>query len=298
MDIDEKITLKHLARNVHEDFDGVCERIRRREFPRDDGTRTASRRYKNLLSILLGDEIPEECRISICAELDEISIRFLAIQMTIDQRVSVKNLFSELVKLETGLRRSVERLADTDLNKAIEKIKGGPSKAPRKQNAATIMNEPSLLEKVGATHVFLIDLLDELGPIIKFFDYKYGLAKAGQPSLYARVFAVHALADLFERENVHDLKAVVGQVAESEGVETSGKHNALRYTGQFLEFVKQFYFVHLPDEVVGRGNEGFSDQVRRLASKRKKDLDLVQLMMGSVSVECTLEFMKRADAVK
>lgn len=161
------------------------------------------------------------------------------------------------------------------------------------------MQEKSLLEKVGATQIYIEQLAEDLSQLTDFFDYKYGLAKAGQPSLYARIFAVHALADLFERKNGYGVKAVVGQTVQGEDASTETRsHNLYRYTGRFLGFVEQFYFIFVPDEVIGRINEGFSDQVRRLASRRKKDPALVKLMMGSVSVDDTLEFMKRADAVK
>lgn len=296
---DDLFVTKHLARNVHEDFDGVCERIRLREFSHKNPQHRQGKRYKRMIDTLGGDSLPQAKADQISEELNEIAIRFLAIQITIDKRVSVRNTFDQLRRIENSLRRAANTLDDPDIASGAAEIRTDGTETPTYSDVASIMSETSLLEKVSATQLYIAGLAEDVGRLKDFFDYKYGLAKAGQPSLYARVFAVHALAELFERENSFGLKATVGQVFRgNDGAIGAKNYNSFNYTGRFLAFVEQFYFIFVPDEVVGRVNEGFADQVRRLATRRTKDPDAFQLMMGSVTVEGTLEFMKRADAVK
>lgn len=292
-------TPKHLARNVHEKFDEVCERIRMRDFSSQRRGDEPDRRYKAMFATLGGDQLSDKQVTALHSELDDISIRFLAIQITIDRRISVKKTHGALTALQSGLRRAISKIDDPDLQDAVLAIKGSVAAERKFRDCESIMAEPSLLEKIDATRSFLEELLGETAELKKFFDYKNGLAKAGQPSLYARVFAVHALANVFERNNPNEYKASVSQKIQEDDPTSGGTtHNLYRYTGPFLDFVRQFYMIYVPDEVIGRGNEGFADQIRRLAHRRSTDLSLVNLMMGSVTVENTLEFMKRADAVK
>lgn len=59
----------------------------------------------------------------ICGELDEISVRFLAIQVTIDKRVSVKTTFKELSKIQNTLQRAARNLDDPDIKSGITAVR-------------------------------------------------------------------------------------------------------------------------------------------------------------------------------
>ncbi|WP_136440727.1 hypothetical protein [Pacificoceanicola onchidii] len=291
-----KHTPKHLARNLHEDFVGVCERIRLAYAPKRQPRNWPSPSLRRLLGHLgRGDDQPEE-QTRIAEEISEVTVRFLAIKKTIDQTVPVQSTHDTLKSLLNALRKTSVSLEDADRDVIVTALRASQDQHSRAPTAAQIWKEESLIEKVDATAKYIQATMDDLSAIVDLFDYKNDIRGRGRPSLYAKVFAVHALAAIYEKENADGHKAQVNEVVNNG---RSDLFNERRYTGGFLRFVTEFYVSVVPEEVVGRHNDGFADHVRQLARNRDKDPNLISLMMGqTVTVEQTLEFMKRADAVK
>ncbi|WP_179381682.1 hypothetical protein [Jannaschia marina] len=309
---------KHLARNVHERFSQVYERTRLERLPKLRAADRQKNLYQNMINSLGHSELSPEKHEQIVGEINDILIRFLVIKKTIDHSVPVKPLFAKFRSLRDRLDKSVARLADPDRADIVADLRSANDALEEPSTARQVLQEVSLVEKVEAAHQYLSGVRNEIAALSDFFDYKKGLVTAGQPSLYARLFAVHALADLFEREGRTEHGAVVQQVVPKDGGKeqrlgsnqskprsSPRNYNPVSYAGPFLDLLKAFYWLAAPEEIAHRhfpdeerNDEGFEASIRRLAQARRKDLDLVGLLLGDVSVEDTLEFMKRADAVK
>jgi hypothetical protein len=65
----------------------------------------------------------------------------------------------------------------------------------------------SLAERISVAQAMIIKFSEDIDDVAGFFDYKQGLATKGNPSRYATLYAVNALADLFERHNRVGLKS-------------------------------------------------------------------------------------------
>lgn len=85
----ENHTPKHLARNLHEDFAGVCERIRLSGAPKRQPRNWPSQSLKRLLGHLGRGDDPVQEQQRIAEEIGEVTVRFLAIKKTIDQTVPI-----------------------------------------------------------------------------------------------------------------------------------------------------------------------------------------------------------------
>ena len=126
-----------------------------------------------------------------------------------------------------------------------------------------------------------------------------GLVTAGQPSVFATLYAVHALADIFERHNSRGLKASVGMDPTKGGGYTPNE-----YTGEFLGFVMRFFFAVDYAEVRRNEESNFSSTgmhtlIRKHAKNWKKDPELYKLLHEENADHFSvLEFMKRAEAIK
>ncbi|MEL6596026.1 MAG: hypothetical protein AAFQ47_08820 [Pseudomonadota bacterium] len=307
---DDFFESKHLARNIHENFSEVYQRVKAQELPKHRQQDRLSVHHRRMVQCFgdLQSFVGKEAKLA--QEIDDILIRFIVIKKTVDHSVPVKPIFQELRKLQSSVERASSRLRDPHRAAIVRDLAEQEHDLPSPSTAAQVWREVSLIEKVEATYRFVEEVRSDLSSLVDFYDYKNGLATAGQPSQYARVFAVHALADLFERESTIGLKAAVHLSSSSMSeLDEPGKSrrnfNATKYSGPFLNLMKHFYWIAAPEEISHRHNpgaqrhdEGFEASVRRFAQKRKNDPSLVNLMMGEVTTAHTLEFMKRADAVK
>jgi hypothetical protein len=291
----------HLARNIPEQFSAVCDRIRLREIPpfrRPNHIHRHRSSYGNMLLQLSEDAFEVDIASKIEYEIDEVLVRFLALQKTVDLSVPTRDPFDAINKLTSSVNASIDKLFDADRDAAVRTT--SPEISDTEPTCADdILALSSLAAKVTGTRDYLIQTQRELEKLKTFFNYKRGLIKSGRPSKYAMIFAVRALADIFERYNTRGLEA---QVNEFEDGGRNGKkgnnHNARRYTGKFLSFVTSFYMKVVPEQA-NQANEGFADQVRKYARLRLQDPDAAKLLYEDDSNQFhVLEFMKRADALK
>jgi len=134
--------------------------------------------------------------------------------------------------------------------------------------------------------------------MLDYFDYKNGLVTRGNISLFATKFAIHALADLFERANTMGLKANVSEAAAGGRRDhNSYVANNRRYAGRFLSFATLFFQFVDPQQFQRDVDIGFQDRVRKITKLRKRDPELFRKLYGAVAVEDVLEFMRCAEQV-
>ncbi|MEM5518949.1 hypothetical protein WNY37_18465 [Henriciella sp. AS95] len=293
---------KHLARNIPEQFSVVCDRIRLKEIEPNNRQRRRTDKpikiYSDMLKQLSNEAIDRDDEIAIEEAIDEVLVRFLALQKTVDMTVPAKSVFSTISAVERSLNSAIRNLNDPDRDAAVTETSTDQPE-DHSPSAKDIWMSKSLAAKVTATRQYLIETHREILELKRFFNYKSGLVKAGRPSTYSMLFAVHALAEIFEARNTKGLDAQVSQVVDGGRQDQKGRnHNQYRYEGAFLSFVTSFYMKVVPEQI-NRGNEGFPDQVRKFARLRLEDPDAHKLLYAdNASHFQFLEFMKRADAMK
>lgn len=288
---------KYLARNVPSNFIECCEHIRAEHRPRPNSRPIDyDRQYRSLLNTLLDSRRPENLVEQIGQEIFEVQVRFEAIQRTIDFNISATPIFNRLRKLKRHAATAAASLHDEERDKNIRVYTGIGADEPLPRTMEEFLRAQSIAEKASIAGRLIEDFEADLDSLVKFFDYKRGLVTTGQPSVYAVLYAVAALADIFENYNHERRKAYVTQVDLVE--ERKGKIK-YRYEGPFLDFVEQFFFLVDFAEIERNSRSGLHDRVRKFAAKRKKDPDFFRLLhQENVSPEAVLEFMKRADAIK
>ena len=286
---------KHLARNVPQDFDGCCERIRLSLGKKGQPILERYRReYGGMLKALWNEDLGDEDATRIGKQIDVVRIRYLAVQKTIDVSVPAKPVHTNLKRINHWLSKALDELDDPDRDAAVEQLKDEDQPTSSLGLQQKFEHSQNIAEKVKIIRDHLKDLSADLDPIVEFFEYKRGLCTKGQPSKYALAYAVNALAALFDAENTKELKASVNHSIN----ENSRTGNALKYTGQFLDFVLTFLWLIVPEQLSRKHHEAICDQIQASTKKRKKDPTLYQLLNQPASVEDVLEFMKRADAIK
>ncbi len=293
---------KHLARNIPYDFNGCCDRIRMRYFAARmyDENSQYGRVYRSLFPHLSDEELPYEDQVRIGVQIDEIQIRFLAIQKTIDRSVPAKPVHDTLERLQRSLAQALGALHDPDRDEIADELSVEPSIDGIRYLGDKLEEAQNLAEKVTLINRHLQEVSADLAPVVDFFLYKRGLVGRGNPPRYAMIYAVHALADLFETENTTGKKATVNEFAAGgRNEQTPTRPNARRYTGTFLSFADQFFYDLVPEQARSHTPSGFPDQLRKMAKNRTKDAELYRLLhKETVEVEDTLEFMTRADRLK
>lgn len=299
----EDIPPKYLAKNIPEDLVGCCDRIKVQLLSQSQKWRRPNVNYERLYGQLfrsLSDEDLSHPKMSqIGNEIDEIQVRFIAVQKTLDYSLPARPVYQDLRSLQNSLVRITNKLDDPDRDQVVETLHGETEELRALGLSERFDAASSLAEKVGVVHAYLEAINEDLGRVVDFFDYKRGLVTKGQPSKYATVYAVHALADLFERQNTRGHKASVNQsVDDGRHGRRGSRANLHRYTGSFLDFVLGFLWQVVPEQVSTRSHEGIADQIRAMAQRRKADPEMFRLLHGDVSTEDVLEFMTRADALK
>jgi hypothetical protein len=290
---------KHLARNVPIDFEAVCQRIRHREQifvlkkPRSGAVKYLEK-YGELLAILQCVETAEPSPMDfyIGQELDEVRVRFLAVMKTIDKTVPVKLVSAQLESVRKAVHKAVRNLEDPDRDAFVEYYSGNQQEA-----SLTSMFEGanSLAERVSYAHRYLSAVSKNIDDMAWFFNYKYNKTARGNPSKFALIYVVFALADLFEKYS-DGLSATVNETVNDGG---DGRPNSRRYTGEFLRFVLTFLTIYASQTTYANLSSGLEDQIRKLSKARHRDPDLYMLLHGEdTTPQHILAFMKRADAVK
>jgi len=287
---------KYLARNVPSNFVECCEHIRAERRPRpksrpiDYGSQ-----FRSMLNILF-ESRPENLVDQIGQLIFEVQVRFEAIQRTIDFNISATPIYLSLRKLKSHAEAAAARLQDEERDENIRIYTGIGADEPLPRTMEEFLSAESIAEKASIAGRLVEDFASDINSLVRFFDYKRGLVTTGQPSVYAVLYAVAALAEIFEDYNHERRKAYVTQVDLVE--ERKGKIK-YRYEGPFLDFVEQFFFLVDFAEIERHSRSGLHDRVRKFAAKRKNDPDFFRLLhQESVPPEAILEFMKRADAIK
>lgn len=301
---DDLFIEKHLARNIPVNFMECCERIRMnlrsskrfwRGLPQVDYHRV----YPSMLNVLGYEDGDAEIEDEIGREITEIQVRYEAIQKTLDQSVPAKPVYQTLKSLKLSLARSINQLHDDDRDEIVRFLNGCPDCDEIPSDIDGFNGARSIAERAAISHNLITKFSKDIDELIKFFDYKSGMVTRGNPSKYATLYAVHALANLFEAKNLVGATALVGEtVSTNKNAAVSRSFNHRRYTGPYLQFVLAFFHTVDPSELGRRNYEGFADYVRKLAAGRRRDPHLFKLLHGEASVHSILEFMKRADAIK
>jgi hypothetical protein len=291
---------KHLARNVPLDFNACCERVRLALFePVTRAPRTQrSQWHAHMISHLTDGEFSSDNEAEIGRELDEIQVRYLVVQKTLDLSVPVRPIFEELRSLRRWIGRAAQRLRDDDRDREVEFLRGTETEDDIPSGIDAFRCAASISERATIARQTLDGYLSEVEEMLEFFDYKNGLVTRGNISLFATKFAIHALADLFERTNTMGLKANVSETAA--GGRRGPKAyvtNSRRYTGRFLEFATVFFQFVDPQQFQRNVDIGFQERVRKITKLRKRDPELFRKLYGAVAVEDVLEFMQRAEQV-
>lgn len=299
---DDLFLKKHLARNVPLDFMACCERVRIRLAT--DGHRhrktelKLSRVYPDVAETICTTEMAGEAEKRILEGLIEIEVRYLALCKTVDHSVPAEPIYENLRMLRGRLRTTAERLDDPDRDAAVRFVGGLSDEDPIPGGIEAFRASQSISERAARANSTLNAMAADIDEMIAYFDYKYGLVTRGNPSKFGLIYAVNALASLFEEENDRGLKAVV---SESIAPGKAGKiTNARRYQGEFLNLVTDFFRAVDPQQMAPNRDidEGFQDRVRKMAQARRKNPDLFKLLHGNVTVEVMLDFMRQAEAIK
>jgi len=290
---------KHLARNVPTNFNEICERVRHRELSHRSRVQrpeaeTLNRLYGGMFRVLSDCQVQLSDEETVCVgkRADEILIRFLTLQKTLDQSVPTKPIYKAIYHLNRSLNNTIKRLNDPDRDAATEYLS---VEASSMAFDGVFDGANSLAEKANYAQTYLTAVSKDLQKMVDFFDYKNGLAGRGNPSKFALVYALFALADLFENES-GGRKAVVNETVNNG---ENGRRNERRYTGAFLGFVHAFLQVASVDMLQRGSIDGLNDRIRKLAKARRFDPYLYKLLHeNEVGPEQILAFMKRADAAK
>ena len=295
---------KYLGRNVPQNFRDICERQHTLLMgDRMLGHLRSMGDYRQVYEEMFKVLDLEDNEVSLVApvgpEIEAIEVRFRVIQKTIDMSVPTKPAHDAIQGLQTRLRRTIAELEDKDRNETVKLLRDDAGENLPRDTLEDFNGASSLAERITVAQAIVTRFSQEINEVAAFLDYKQGLATKGNPSRYAMLYAVHALAVVFERHNRGSFKANVGETVNTGDLFGSRRsNNARRYTGPFLAFVTAF--IDQIDRVLiaGRNLEGFEDMVRKFAQGRRKDPDLFRLLHGATTVEDVLEFMRRADAVK
>lgn len=292
MSIKSKDFSKHLARNVPRHFNYCVER--ERVLIAEIGNRSPRRVYfKRMLSNLSDEPLDEETLLRLDQELAEIELRFLVLTKTIDQSVPPTPIKKALASLANRVEATERMLRDDDRDALVRSELGLEEAAILPATRDAFDNANTLAERAAIARQMLLTFAEDLEEISTFFDYKANLSVKGASTRFSIIYGVNALADMFERENK------LGRVAAINMSFNSGDEaEYLRYTGAFRWFMTEFLRKVDDSLVFAESDNAFADRLRKLSRNRKKDPKLFKLLHGRVTVEDTLEFMRRAEAIK
>lgn len=288
---------RYFARNVPMNFIACCENIRAELRPRKNKPLAPyefNRIYNGMLNILMNDFRTPELDGIIGEEIFEVQIRFYAIQNTMDYNVPTAIIKKRLSMLHRPIHNALKLIKNEDRDRHVRAYTELRPESSFPNTMAAFDQAESIAEKATIAGEIVEKFSDDLEKLTKFFDYKHGLASKGQPSKYALLYAVLALADIFETHNVKRLKANVQQTVNT----NADVPNAYLYSGDFLGFVESFLFSTDMSEMQ-RFSSGLQDTIRKHSKRRKNDPIFYKLIhKKTVTPMDLLDFMKRADAIK
>jgi hypothetical protein len=278
---------RHLARNVPRDFNVILERQRLALC--GDGSRPErpDRRLEAILGVLSDEPLSGEDQARLAASLMEIRLRYLVLNKTLDQSVPPTPVMQELHSLRNRARTAVQSTADEDRDQIVRYLLQ-VTEIPGDLDAFRSAN--TLAERAAIAHAAIKQFRAEVEEMSKFFDYKAGMMPKGNQTKFGLIYAINALAGLFEAENTEGRRATINRFIS--------KGDPDDYTGPFIRFVEAFF--HWADDSLFDWTSGnrLKDRIRTLTIKRTSDPDLHRTLDGLVDVETMLAFMKRAEALR
>jgi len=281
------MTEKHLALNVPSDFlahvdfakQGVTSNRSFRGYARNPDE-WVIKRYDRCLK-MIGDD-PS---VPIGARLLEIECRFIALLKTVDHSVPVAPLWRKYSSLQ---RTTERRTPDQGERNYVVRSLGFEEADQVPHSIDDFKKATTLAEKAMIADLITEDFSQAMREIARHFDYKRQRFGRGAGRTYSLIFAVLALAPVFEKNNAFGKSAGVTLAVNGSGHE-----------GLFLEFVQEFVRVVDAGTIGLRPTDGFNERVRKIAQKRAVDTDLISLLdQPTVDAEVMLNFMARADALK
>lgn len=295
-DTDDTFLKKHLARNVPIDFMGCLERERIAVSGDLNRRVRRSGRFHKMIAVLSEQPLEDADLDRLNDLITEVQLRYLVLAKTLDQTIPPTPIKHAIRSLSKRLGVAVEALADPDRDMIVRQMTGLPDKAPMPSTRAAFDGAQSFAERAAIAHEMVAKFTDDIAGLEEFFDYKSNLTPRGNQAKFAMIYAVGALADLFETENTFDRKASVNVGIRLNEEDDQG--DFLRYTGLFLRFVIEFFRQVDNSEMATLDTNSFADRVRTLTAQRRKDRDLFKLLHGDVQTDTLLEFMKRAEETK
>ncbi|WP_281857092.1 hypothetical protein [Litoreibacter halocynthiae] len=295
-DTHETYLEKHLARNVPIDFMGCLERERIAVSGDLNRRGRRSGTFNNMIAVLSEQPLDDADVDRLNDMITEVQLRYLVLAKTLDQTIPPTPIKHAIRSLSRRLGVAVEALADSDRDMIVRQLTGLPDGAPMPSTRAAFDDAQSIAERAAIAHEMVAKFAEDIAGLEEFFDYKSNLTPRGNQAKFAMIYAVGALADLFENENTLDRKASVNIGIRLN--ENADQGDWTRYTGLFLRFMIEFFRQVDDSEMATLDTNSFADRVRTLTAQRRKDRELFKLLHGEVQTDTLLEFMKRAEETK
>ncbi len=283
---------RHLARNVPRDFNAILERQRLALC--GDGSRPErpDRRLEAVLKVLYDEPVPSEDQALLAASLMEIRLRYLVLNKTLDQSVPPTPIMQELLSLGNRTKTAARTTADADRDQIVRDLMQ-VSEIPGNLDAFLAAN--TLAERAAIAHAVVEQFRVAVEEMSRFFDYKAGMMPKGNQTKFALIYAINALAALFEAENQSGRRATINRY---EGKNLEDWADGVTYTGPFIQLVEAFFVWTDSSLFDWTSGNRLKDRIRTLTIKRATDPDLHRLLEGPVTVETMLTFLKRAEALR
>ena len=287
---------KHLARNVHVDFMGCLERERGAVFGDLNRRSSTSRRFDKMIGCLSVDPMSEADLDRLNSVIAEVQLRYLVLAKTLDQTIPPTPIKHAIRSLTDRVAVAARKLDDPDRDAIVKQMAGLSDDATIPASRAAFDEAQSFAERAAIAHKMVSQFADDIADMARFFDYKASLTPKGNQTKFALAYAVSALADLFENENMLERSASINLGIELKSQNREGDY--LRYTGVFLRFMIEF-FRQVDDSEMGTvDSNSFADRLRLVTAHRRKDPGLYHLLHGDVQVATLLEFMKRVEEAR
>jgi len=292
---------KHLGRNIPTDWAGYCRQIRTKHIPggfppRGVNAKVFERMHRNQISICFPEGAGALQEVGAFAtNLFDISVRYQALLITVDQTVSPVPVYEELRRVKRAFDQAVHAMEDETRDQVVVELAGYDTVEDIPISKDGFDGATSLAEKVSIAKRVLEVSRSQIAYMADHFDYKARLLGPGKPSVYAFAYAVFALADVFEEHDSQGRKAVVSEKVSSQEAHWTENY---QYSGAFLDFVKAFFQTHDPQQIDDRSGSGFASGVRKLAQRRKKAPELHRLLNNDAGAQEVLDFMIGIDSLR
>lgn len=293
--------IKHLARNIPEDFEGYCEQIRRRHFPngrsvQGNHNQILGRMHHQLIRICFPEQMRSgEDAMVLAGELFEIYVRYEALLVSVDKSISPIPVHSHLTKLLRSIESAMGALDDETRDSVVIEMSGYSSidGVPVTKNAFD--DASSLAEKVTIARQVLGVSRSQIKHMTEHFDYKRRLLTPGKPPKYAFAYVIFALAEVFEKYDCQKRSASVNEKVNSQDAHWTDNYI---YSGAFLDFATAFFQKHNPVQIGDHIGNGFANAVRKMAQRRKGSPELHKALHGKTKAQEVIDFMTSIDSLR